>query len=39
VLERLDEFRQIDDIKFLELLLENREDLFAEVAEAEPDES
>ena len=39
VLERLDEFRQIDDVKFLELLLENREDLFAEVPEAEPDES
>lgn len=39
VLERLDEYRQIDDVEFLELLLENREDLFAEVPEAEEDES
>lgn len=30
VLERLDQYRQIDDFEFLELLLENREDLFVE---------
>ena len=30
VLEHLDQYRQIDDFHFLELLLENREDLFAE---------
>jgi len=29
VLERLDQYRQIDDFHFLELLLENQEDLFA----------
>ena len=39
VLERLDEYRQIDGVKFLELLLENREELFAEVPEEEGDES
>lgn len=39
VLERLDEYRQIDRVEFLELLLENREDLFPEVSEAEEDES
>ena len=30
VLEHLNEYRQIDDFQFLELLLENREELFAE---------
>ena len=30
VLERLDQYRQIDDVEFLELLLENEEDLFGE---------
>ena len=39
VLERLDEYRQIDKVEFLELLLENHEDLFPEVPEAEGDES
>jgi anti-sigma factor RsiW len=39
VLERLDQYRQIDDVKFLELLLENREDLFPEASEEEGDES
>ena len=33
VLERLDDYRQIDSVEFLELLLENREDLFPEVPE------
>jgi anti-sigma factor RsiW len=39
VLERLDEFRQIDRVEFLELLLENQEELFPQVPEAEGDES
>ena len=30
VLERLDQYRQIDDFEFVELLLEHEEDLFAE---------
>jgi len=30
VLEHLDQYRQIDDFQFLKLLLEHREDLFAE---------
>jgi hypothetical protein len=39
VLERLDEFRQIDRVEFLELLLENQEELFPQDLEAEDDES
>jgi len=32
VLERLDEYRQIDDVEFLELLLDHKDELFAEEA-------